>query len=548
MAFKSALHRNTTLAAGIALALGLSRSSQAAVNISLAVGGSSALLGNFTTTNSTVAEGALPQIIGQLGTIAGYNPNGVTETVFALASSAANPVTITRDTPNASGSALSGTATENPTDIEIRVVDQGNGNVNAILLARSDSGFGVRYIANNARVTGLPANPALYNVVTPATGASRPATAADFTFGGVDALNGAGGLVSQAGGAGIRIDTGLSDVAADTVIRYSGVFGNAGPTGVFVPNLNTGNITFARTPIQTLLTVYNSNVYAGAAFPVNFTRSQVRGLIAGYPDPAQDTPTWSEIDGRLRADLFVASAFRETTSGTRLTQFTNIQRYGFSSTQALTENSGGFITNPGMDTTTFQHALGITAKNDPTGMGATYSGTGDILGAVNAGYQNAATGSFVNGATFGYAFVTGTAGNTRGSARVATFNGVAPYAGTSGADISLPNNNGQTPYGNANYYTETASGRYELWAYSRAIFNSSVRTSTGTFNAVFGQLNSATSTFSNIVHRNGLTQLIDMRATRSSAAGVFVAQEPVQDGLFVNLDTTNAVNFANVLD
>ena len=606
MSFKTAFIKSRLFVAGIALSAGLARSAQAqTANIRLAGGGSSALLGDLRP--ASYGPGALPQVIGQIGGIPTYSTSA--EKVLIVAGSAADPIEITRNTPGGGTVVESfSTAAPNggPDSLEIRFTDAGGGSANVIILLRSDSGQGVRYLSNSGRITRIPTTAASYASVSPtATNLiNNPALAADFSNGSVtNVLT----LVQNAINAGgIPIDTGLSDVAADTVITYSGV-GTGGTTGINVVGLSGVNNFDNITPVQTLLMLYNANVYtggAGNAFPVNFTRSQVRNLINGVPAsaPASAVPAggraadsllWNDIDGRLRSDLYVSTAFREATSGTRMTEVTNIQRYDRSTAGILGENASSLLVNPGPDVTNFYHALGLAtvtsggvAKNDPGGSSPAINGTGDIVNFVNTGYQTAnaapnpdVTNNLVNGAVFGYAFITGGAGNNKPNVRVGLFNGVAPYrqnpAVTAGSglnitsDLALPaantsNQNAnsagtkQTDYATvANtaggvsgaslpFYTEVINGRYELWSYTHAYTRQATTGSVAA--AVFSPLNNLSGTYSPIVHRAGLTQQGEMQAVRAGVASSFLPGSVVTDGYFVNPDAAGAVGLSNILD
>ena len=272
---------------------------------------------------------------------------------------------------------------------------------------------------------------------------------------------------------------------------------------------------------------------------------------------------------------------------------TNIQRYDRSSTGILTENASSTLVNPGPDTTNFFHALGLTtvtsggnAKNDPGGASPTINGTGDIVNFVNTGYQTAnaapnpnVTNNLVNGAVFGYAFITGGAGNSKPNVRVGLFNGVAPFrqdprvtAGsglTITSDLALPASNSANQNGNSAgtkqldyatvgnttggasgaslpFYTEVINGRYELWSYTHAYTRQA--TSGSVAAAVFGPLNNLDATYSPIVHRAGLTQQAEMQAVRAGVASSLLPGSTVTDGYFVNPDATGAVGLSNILD
>ena len=587
MSFNTAFLKRSLFAAGVALSLTTGAQAQTA-NFRLVGGGSSALLGDFRT--ASYGPGALPQVIGQIGTIPNYTTSA--EKVLTVTGTTANPIVVTRNLPGG------GTATESPDSLQIRFTDAGGGNANVIILLRSDSGNGVRYLSNSARLTSLPTNTGTNYASASASATSlinNPALAADFSNGTVvNVLTN----ITNSLGAGIPIDTGLSDVAADTIVTYSG-FGTSGTNGLIASGFSGINNFDSVTPVQTLLLLYNANVYtggAGSAFPVNFTRSQVRALINGLPvdhnvgaGRVPDSPLWSDLDGRLRSDLYVSTAFRENTSGTRITEVTNVQRFDRTPAGFLSENNSGLVVNPGSDVANYYHALG-TGKDDPNGTNVaatTISGTGDVVNAVNTGFTTAhaapdpaQSNNLVNGAAFGYAFITGGAGNSKPNVRVGLFNGVAPYrqnpASASASslniasDLALPganvagqNNNsagtaqpdyatvGNTAGGLSGfskpYYTEVINGRYELWSYTHAYTRQATTGSVAA--AIFGSLNNtASSVYAPIVHRAGLTQLGEMQAVRAGVNSALLPGATVTDGFFVNLDAAAAIGLSNALD
>ena len=319
MSFKTAFLKRSLFVVGTVLSLGLASGVQAqTATIRLAGGGSSALLGNLQP--ASYGPGALPQVIGQIGGIPNYSTSA--EKVLIVASTAADPIEVTRNTPSG-GSVVEFFGSGGPDSLEIRFTDAGGGNANVIILLRSDSGQGVRYLSNSGRITRIPTTATSYASVS-ATGTAllnNPAVTTDFSNGSVtNVLT----LVQSRVAAGIPIDTGLSDVSADTVTTYSGI-GTSGTSGINVAGLSGVNNFDNITPVQTLLMLYNANVYTGGsanAFPVNFTRSQVRNIINGVPASASvsavppagrtaDLLLWNDIDGRLRSDLYVSTAFRE---------------------------------------------------------------------------------------------------------------------------------------------------------------------------------------------------------------------------------------------
>src|SRR5262249_16034301 len=94
-------------------------------------------------------------------------------------------------------------------------------NINVIILLRSDSGNGVRYVANFARISDFP---------TEGTGRSvwmQRQSDGSFTGPNGDGLVVMNALLSQLApdrgyaGSQLPVATGYSDVTADTVVRYA---------------------------------------------------------------------------------------------------------------------------------------------------------------------------------------------------------------------------------------------------------------------------------------------------------------------------------------
>jgi hypothetical protein len=152
---------------------------------------------------------------------------------------------------------------------------------------------------------------------------------------------------------------------------------------------------------------------------------------------------------------------------------------------------------------------------DPT-MNHVRRGTGPMLTAVNGG--GGPTSSI-----FGYAFVTGTAGNGLANIRVGGYQDSAsnvtyPYANTTAnADVSLPNNNGQRAYDADVYYNITAPGSYPLWAYANAIISKAQDcvASAAAQRSIFAAMSSTTPDAVRIVHSEGLTSISDMQVERN---------------------------------
>ena len=206
---------------------------------------------------------------------------------------------------------------------------------------------------------------------------------------------------------------------------------------------------------------------------------------------------------RLPANTIKGFA-RENTSGTRMTYVVDIMR--------ISSNPGAFL---GEDVG--NNSLGSTSSSRATS-------TGNMLSRING------DGTFVGLAdnAYGYAFVTGTAGDSKPNIRVAAYNGVFPFrkdptlttpnfVDLSGGSVSLPagttanKNNGQISYaevGTKPYYTETINGRYPLWA----VANAYTTTDQGGVNAsnIFSSILSDFQFFPNVAYSQGLVLLSDL--------------------------------------
>jgi hypothetical protein len=302
----------------------------------------------------------------------------------------------------------------------IRWYRQDASTINVIILLRSDSGNGVRYVGNFGRISDFPNT---FRQRQP-----------DGTF--VDATGDAF-LVAQAlvnvyldvgrtyAGSSLPIDSGYSDVTADTVVRYANF-----------PNLHAENLQgLIQTtgPVQTLLILHNKNLVYGVlgAEQIVFTRSKVRKLLnvaLGGP-----TTRWSDIDPLLLNTLVMPTR-RENTSGTRMTQYTDIQRV-----------------YPGS-------VVEFVADDVPV----ISQGTGAMLNYVN-----------LVDASFGYSFVGGINGDMRPNIRVGGYRNSDgnisypyPISNGSGPDCSLPGNNNQARYSDQPYQTGVINGTYPLWGYA----------------------------------------------------------------------------------
>ncbi len=448
------------------------------------------------------SEGALPQAVELIGAIGTYKPGVQAERVIVLRSFnqqgdgtaitpgnyPATPYTYTSPTVGtfkryvltAAQAAQPNTILVSPDDIvvqtnpsvastspaarfevvgdaEIRTTIVGSA-TNVAILLRSDSGQGVRYAANGAKIVQLPATvsgaAARFARVLPDPSGGPiigPTFNAVTDSADIAVIN---NLTAAASSGGIAISAGLSDVTADSVIRYAGFgAGSFGQNYTGQPVFNAINnppnaFTAKPVAVQTLLALYNANINAPNDFTVVIPHHIAQNITLGFQGATAGSPIqWSNVDGRLPAN-FVKNAFRENTSGTRLTYLVDILRHSLVSGDYNSENIGGKTLAP---TTNPQ------------------LGTGTMLGTVNSSADS-----------YGYSFVTGGAGNGRGAIRVAAYEGVLPYkkasaalpGDISGGSTSLPGNNGQAGYSTSPYYTETINGRYPLWSSANAFTNS----------------------------------------------------------------------------
>src|SRR5262249_28651630 len=237
---KSRLVQSTLYLLAVGVALGLPHVSQAQqVNIISVAGGSSALLGNFTTGN--FRQGAIPQIIEDSKfAITGYRPAGVSDDGVLVAT-----LVDVRDSDT-------GAVLETVSDAMIRWYKPDPQTINVIILLRSDSGNGVRYVANRARITEW-------------RGVFRQRTSSGFVeptgnaFAIVNAVIEKAGFSHTYAGSHLPTATGYSDVSADTVVRY-GNFASLDVDGL-------QNILTITGPAQTLLLVYNDDGVYGDSGP-----------------------------------------------------------------------------------------------------------------------------------------------------------------------------------------------------------------------------------------------------------------------------------------
>ena len=399
----------------VGLVLGLPLAGQVrgqTINVVSVAGGSSALLGNFSA-DINFRQGPVPQVIEDSPfAISGYRPAGVPDSGVMVTSQV-----IVRDPahPNPPGDPL-----ETVSQAMIRWYKPDDSTINVIILLRSDSGNGVRYVGNFARITDWQG---AFKQRQPDGSFINP------VGDGLAVMLGLTTFFVDSGktydGSLLPVASGYSDVAADTVVRY-GNFANLNVDGLQGIIQVTG-------PVQTLLLLHNKNMVYGPLGPEQLVMS--RANVQRLLDIALGgTMThWNDIDPLLQNTL-VLSARRENQSGTRMTEYTNIQRV------------------------VGVQDLEFVADDIPN----IAQGTGPMLDFV-ANID----------ASFGYAFVGGVAGDMRPNIRVLGYqnsDGIIsyPYPISSGAgpDCSLPHNNNQAPYSDQPYQTGVIDGTYPLWAYA----------------------------------------------------------------------------------
>jgi hypothetical protein len=414
------------LVTGVLLGLPWAGQAQTVVNVVSVAGGSPALLGEFSEPN--FRQGPVPQVIEDSPfAITGYRPEGVPDDGLMVVTNI-----IVRDPshPTPPGDPLETVASG-----MVRWYRQDDNTINVIILLRSDSANGVRYVSNFARITDFHGNfrQRLPNgtFINPTGDALlvRNSLLIDYLD---PQLTYAGSL--------LPIASGYSDVTAHTIVRY-GNFPNinlAGLQGILTPGIYG--------PVQTLLLLYNKNQVYGTlgAFQVVFPRESGMPPFLGVG--VQDLlnmrgsgTRWSDIDPRLLSAP-VLPARLGNPSATRNTEYTSIQRI-----------------LPG-------NPLRFVADDTPN----IAQGTGPMLNFVD----------FVDGA-FGYAFVGGVNGDNHANIRVGKYmdslgNESRPYPITSGAgpDCPLPHNFNQLPYSddpNVLYQTGVVDGTYPLWAYANVL-------------------------------------------------------------------------------
>jgi hypothetical protein len=527
MTARTNLVKSSLLALGLGAALAAPAAAQTIVYTG---GGSSALQGSFSGT--AISLGAIPTLI--------------------VTSTAANPVTGFPITAN-SGILESNVAITDPTNAFTESVtpalvlysstDGTIGNTNIIILIRSDSGYGVRYVANTEQITGWGTD-----------GAATNGNFASFTAAGgfpaYNATNNAApvGLDAAVGaylvghtGAAETIYNGLSDVAADTIVTY--VPNQFAASPIRVAGL-TG-VTRDALPVQTLLFLYNNTHSTAEA--LNVTKTQARSLIGGLPNSSTQASslTWGKIvpaEAGGALDVAVDAYFREEGSGTRNTELLNVQRYGVGtpiSAEAFTYIENQFAGDPATQAVPGNvYANGVTANNNAAilvnGAHTYYSnGTGGMVSALNT-----------DTSAFGYAFITGTAAAGKTNVLVASYDGVEPYsfadaasnfgaaAGTFGNEV--PSAGYNYPAAATSYYTNTVNGTYELWAFGNQ-YEAPGSPQAATASSIAGLLDTLDP--ANTVDALGLARVSEMKVTRVARKGINVPADTVQDGQLITFDS-----------
>ena len=549
----------TVLSLGIGVSLAIAQAGQAQVNLVFVGGGSSALQGNYQfgtqnlsvnaftgvqTTNASTYDsttglftnsygpGALPRAIGAIGTIAGYKDAVTPEHILLVRSfdpsgdgyytpsgfkyyGPTNTATTVAYSPEDLVIQVAPGQYEVVNDAMIRTDAPAGGGTNVVILLRSDSGQGVRYVANRAKIVQFPNTHSFSS--TDAN--QRYAVVSGSTTGIVtDAGDQAviNSLVSSASGAGINIDAGFSDVAADTVYRYAR-FGSAGGAGV------PGTQPIANPPaafnaqalaVQTLLLLHSATIGGNAVSNViNIAQHQAQNITGGFPGTLASTDNnpilWSNIDSRLAA-VPVRSAVRENTSGTRMTYLVDILRTSLKAGDVITENVAGYA-------------------KDPAAAANPQLGTGTMVNAINN-----------NPDAYGYGFITGNAGGGKPNVKVAAYQGVLPFAlDTTGVPPTIPSGANYTTAGNAGatFYTEVANGRYPLWAVANAFTSTTPAgmADQSFLTTVIGAFGSNKS----IPYSQGLTLVSDLNVKRANFKSS-LTKEFVTDGMELNFDLSNA--------
>jgi hypothetical protein len=291
------------------------------------------------------------------------------------------------------------------------------------------------------------------------------------------------------------ITAGLSDVSADTIYRYA--------SSSFTPALNSPLTTSGaavlkptRIGVLTFLSLYHSS----SSSQLSFSRIDIRSLING-----------STVDG-LSKDFH-----REATSGTRLTELLDIQ--------ANYDTSHTPYPWTVITATPYDYLAYVAENSDPLSL---ETSTGNEIAAVD-GANN----------SFGYAFVTGSAGLSASNTYVGAYAGYDAFnnvAGTSGP-IALSSatqfSQSQRPF------EGVYQGNYVAWSYENLYENASSLDSVAEAIASVFQDNSA------IAHGQGILTRAELE-NNSVYRDYFVSDitlENVYDGQNVDYSSVDEGSF-----
>lgn len=471
----------STLVLGAGLSLAQTGRCQSIASI---LGGSSALQGDYRV--ASFHEGAIPQVIGTTTFgISGYKNAGDTDKKFVTTG-----VQVT--TPGAGSGG--GNLIETVSDAEIRFNPS---NLAIIVLLRSDSGIGVRYVANGSFISSWP------NAFTYPDGKALTDTTSTFFDSHASSI--ATYLTGHTGSTNEAIDTALADVTADSVAQYAQIdTGEAGDTGLAglnvtgLAHIGTTGLVKNQLPIQTLLALYNPT---GTSISTTTPFSLTQATLQGYYETASSIAPFNKIFRR------------EDSSGTRMTFLLDIL------------GKGDLEADPDV---TYASSSSEPEPIFPTNNLLIETGTGPMLNVLNNDEVNLTGGGTAVYASLGYSFVTGTSGSNRADIRVAKYGGNLPYNPTgSGTDLSLPGNNGQAAYSPAtsSYYTGVTAGTYTNWSFANAY---SLRTKHATADSIASAVNGSAT----IAHSEGLTVQSDLALHNVKRASFVstITGETVTDG------------------
>jgi ABC-type phosphate transport system substrate-binding protein len=379
---------------------------------------------------------------------------------------------------------------------------------NIIILIRSDSGFGVRYVANKESITSWTFTNTFSFASPPvAHGATNLDTAVE-------------NYLTANVGATEAICNGLSDVDADTIATYAG-FGSAPGTGLPINTAGLGG-QHDLTPVQTVCFLYNKTHALG-----NITRTQAKSVIAGLPSSSSGGHiTWGELLCTANTDP-VDAYYRESTSGTRNTELLNVQRSGpLVAADIFPGNFNSFASILTENLYTFDNVTdsGAAGSNYAVNGGNNANGTGAMVNAVN---------NDTNG--FGYAFLTGSPGS-KSNVEVASFDGVYPLDKTSFPVLADGGQTFPSSYpttSTTSLYPTVVWGIYEVWAFSNQ-YQCSPNPQSACANQIVSLLDSVLT--EKQVHSLGFTRISDMMVTRVATSGVTIPSDNVTDGQLITYD------------